>query len=436
MASLLEGCGAMEVAWMIATWLWRMSPGILLVPGYLMYLAATAWAIGYRFAWLTMVSPPELRKFFGPRDNEKKKWAGIAILVMLGCLHLYTLGTWATAIVRGNWPDRRRPRLDRVPRNKRIMQSSRRWKEEAGMLVGPWALAYLDESLGGLDRPRFCDRDHCPSPELRLGDRMYCTGAAFWISGHLPLYDHFCHWTFIPIWLDSIKAYLLLLASMVIDAAFCFCCCLVSFTLQGSRDAIPLGVCALASGFLVLYHGWNSLCLQWKYIGVNNSVATEYSKYRHSHHFALVKSTPRGKQLQYFNYDGNPWDLGSRTANLRAALGASFWEWPLFWRQPERVEKYGRGSSESDLPMSERFLAVVRHLQGEETTTTSPSVEPRRGGSFEHSSNRHREVAGGSGDIAGGFELQRVQHTQADIHPAFRRRQATDRSSADIADMV
>lgn len=140
-----------------------------------------------------MVSTPERRKFFGTRGNEEKKWAGIVILVVLGCLHLYTLGTWVTAFVRGNWPDRRRRVLDRAPLNKRIMQSSRRWKEEAGTLVGPRALAYLDESLGGLDRPRICDRDDCPSPELRLGDRMYCSTSAPWIFGHLPLYDHFCH---------------------------------------------------------------------------------------------------------------------------------------------------------------------------------------------------------------------------------------------------
>ncbi|KAL8310994.1 hypothetical protein RB597_001823 [Gaeumannomyces tritici] len=428
MAPLLEGCGVLATAWEIAMWLWAMSPGVLLAPGYLTYLAATAWTIGYRFAWLTMVYPPERRAFFGPRDNEKKKWAGIAILVMLGCLHLYTLGTWTAAIVRGNLPDRGRRRLDRAHRNKRIMQSSRRWKEEAGTRVGLWALAYLDESLGGRDRPRLCDRGNCPTPELRLGDRMYCAKTAFWMRGHLPLYDHFCHWTFIPIWLDSIKPYLLLLASMVIDAAFCLCCCIISFALQESRDAIPLGVCALASGFLVVYHGWYNVCMQWKYLGVNNSVHMEHSKYRHKHHFALVKSTPWGKELRYFIYDGNPWDLGSRTANLRAALGASIWEWPLFWRQPERVEKYGRYGSESDLPMSERFLAMVRRLREEEPTASIPPVEePRRGRSSEHPS---------SGDIAGTFELQRVQHTRADIHPAFRRRQATDRSSADIADMV
>jgi len=85
--------------------------------------------------------------------------------------------------------------------------------------------------------------------------------------------------------------------------------------------------------------------------------------------------------------------------------------------------------------MSESFLAVVRYWQETESMVT-PAMEPRRGASFENSPDRRREAASGSEDIAGGYPLQRVQTHQADIHPAFRRRQATERSSADIADMV
>ncbi|KLU88191.1 hypothetical protein MAPG_07178 [Magnaporthiopsis poae ATCC 64411] len=65
------------------------------------------------------------------------------------------------------------------------------------------------------------------------------------------------------------------------------------------------------------------MSVQWRMIGLNNSVRAEYATYRHKHHFALVRSTPRGKNIRYFEYHGNPWDLGSGMANLRSALGAS-----------------------------------------------------------------------------------------------------------------
>ncbi|KAI0394761.1 hypothetical protein F5Y17DRAFT_457673 [Xylariaceae sp. FL0594] len=74
--------------------------------------------------------------------------------------------------------------------------------------------------------------------------------------------------------------------------------------------------------------------------------------------------------LRLQQFAPNPWNLRPRE-NMRQALG-KWWQWPLFWIQPERVSRYGNYAG-WDLPFSNQ---VLRTRDGYISTTSGTIERP------------------------------------------------------------
>lgn len=190
-------------------------------------------------------------------------------------------------------------------------------------------------------RFRTCGRCLTSMP---LGDRMYhCTND----DVHYPLYDHYCYWLRLTVFLHTIKPYLIVCGALTMDALFVFTVSVYAATTRAStRQHVAA---ALASFVLFAALSFQVTIRQWAYLAFQNCTGPEMGKET----FFMVRWLDErrvevlGLPVQSGKGPRHPWQL-SWSENLRETLGESVGSWFSFWRVPEGVLRWeadeGEGS--------------------------------------------------------------------------------------------
>ncbi|KAI1324726.1 hypothetical protein F5Y16DRAFT_423607 [Xylariaceae sp. FL0255] len=173
--------------------------------------------------------------------------------------------------------------------------------------------------LRSIPEIRFDERRKMRSCRKRcgeIGDRVYHCSR---LRQCLPLYNHYCPWFKVAIYLPTIKPYCHACLWLVLDGLYVLIMSFIALGL-GKRDhgeyfrkVIPP---ALISGFLVL-------------IVAYRTVAT---------YFDLIVRRNACLRLKAFD---DPWDLGFR-ANWHQIFGESVFQWLVPFWNPGRVSLYGK----------------------------------------------------------------------------------------------
>ncbi|ROW01269.1 hypothetical protein VMCG_05851 [Cytospora schulzeri] len=214
-------------------WLCYGTGGFIFFLGLIGYLLVSSWAIGYEFAYVKLWCQGSHDFWLAPSTSHASAKAGaLTILVGLGLVRTELIVSWLAAQLR-------RPK-SRLCGRRAVMQSDVHTKSGYSPDVP------ADRS----GRPRFCKHVHtsrgCFDGDRPLADRVYhckdigrkCDRDQKMRGVHLPLYDHFCHWIWVVVWLDTIKPYLLCLIFLALDAIIVIASSIAALGLTGRTDAV------------------------------------------------------------------------------------------------------------------------------------------------------------------------------------------------------
>ncbi|PSR84263.1 hypothetical protein BD289DRAFT_482860 [Coniella lustricola] len=207
------------------------------------YFLLSLHLVMYRFGIYTLGIESSTEPYFRERPFDKN--VAIAMMVVFTFVRLM----WSTSYyiaLKGS--------LNASPRvlgPRSIMQSSREW---AIGLEPDWP---ANES----GRPRFCRKDH----SYPLSDRTYhCSqigkrallGPSEAVRVHLPVYDHYCTWLRVAVFLDTIKPYLLTMFYLVLDTLITLCSSLYFLTLKHRPEGLTLSLLIMTCifGVVVMVH--------------------------------------------------------------------------------------------------------------------------------------------------------------------------------------
>lgn len=221
-------------------------------------------------------------------------------------------------------------------------------------------------------RPRFCGHGRgCVDPDRPLPDRVYhcskfaerCKEDAGLPRGgvHLPVYDHYCGWLMVCVYLDTIKPYLLLMVFLLLDAIVVFSCSIAALSLPNQTDSVLHGPMMVVAVIIVLLLTYYNVHVMSMALAMRNITIPEMNRLRgrRDDGFLFAIQTPTG-DLIFERYRGNPWDLGWR--NLYQVFGG--WDCLLPFRQPPRCVGYGR-NGRSDFEMTDEFWHWVEEKEEE-----------------------------------------------------------------------
>lgn len=170
--------------------------------------------------------------FDEPHGQASAEAGALTILVGLGLVRTELITSWLTAQLL-------KPK-HRVCGRKAVMQSDLHTKSGSSPDVP------ADRS----GRPWFCKHVHtsrgCFDGARPLADRVYhvtdigkkCERDQKMRGVHLPVYDHFCHWIGVVVWLDTIKPYLLCLIFLFLNAIIVIASSLSALDLTGRTSAL------------------------------------------------------------------------------------------------------------------------------------------------------------------------------------------------------
>lgn len=298
-----------------------------LVPFYLfVWSVVSAWTVIGDFCVLGTFAP----LLDDPRF-ERSATAQLAKGVVVVVLFALLKGAWVGSWLFGLMLDARY--RENSPRAKRTMQcDDDTWlRLEGGQIVN--------------HRFRNCGR--CDTP-LPLGDRMYhCSTNGV----HYPVYDHYCFWLHLTVFLHTIKPYLFLCATLSANAVFVFAVSL--YTAVTTPSTWQHVAVAFGSLLVLALMAFQVTLRQWYLLAFRNCPGPEGGK----QYFHLVRWL-EGRRVQVVKLPAwsgklasSPWEL-HWTDNLREALGDSVWSWFFFWVIPGRVLRWeADDGEESDFPL-------------------------------------------------------------------------------------
>lgn len=300
-----------------------------LVPFYLfVWSAVTAWTVIGDLCVLGIFVPLLNDSRFGETEwyPPAELAKGTFIMVLFVALKATWVGAWVFA-----------RRLDshyreRSPRGKPIMQCS----EDSIQRM------FSGQSVN--HRFRTCGK--CDS-SLPLGDRVYHCSEK---NVHYPVYDHYCFWLHLTVFLHTIKPYLFLCAALTADALFVFG---VSVYAAATTPSTRQHVGAAFASFLVFMSlSYDTTFTQWYILAFRNCPGAEEIQ----ESFPMIRRL-EGRELQIIDLPvpnkgpHSPWEL-RWSQNLRETLGDSVWSWFFFWVIPGRVRRWEADSGEdSDFPL-------------------------------------------------------------------------------------
>lgn len=229
----------------------------------------------------------------------------------------------------------------------------------------------------GPDNARFrrCGRTGCNNA-VGYGDRTYhCTK----FDRHYAIYDHYCHWLWVVVYLDTYKPYLSLCFWITVDGLVCAMASFHATTRADTGLAMMHTIVGILSCFLALFLSVNVGYRQFRDLAFRNISAPEW----HMGQWTMVRTidTSRGKSIQFVTLqrtaedeekgvNWTPWSL-TPWENFRQCMGERAWTWPFFWLQPKRVKLYGRWpGGQADLPLGELWRRFEREPFESEATWT------------------------------------------------------------------
>jgi hypothetical protein len=208
----------------------------------------------------------------------------------------------------------------------------------------------------------------------------------------LPLYDHFCPFVNIPVYLNTFKPYMTYMWSFFIHICFTVPLSIKSLAAPKAAREIYMFYWLVAI-FGLAISAWvlvETLIKQTWRIVLHNTVGTEIRHPKRNFIIGLTRATAEEERLQIIYLDFNPWDRGM-WKNSCTVYGGSFLEWLMPFYAPERVWRYGKtqGGILDEL-FSDRCRS--RLTQAHEEWNSMRGVGRRAAGLHRRSARSHQSV--------------------------------------------
>ncbi|KAK2012565.1 DHHC zinc finger domain-containing protein [Colletotrichum eremochloae] len=233
---------------------------------------------------------------------------------------------------------------------------------------------FADLGMDG-NRPNRCPEE-CVNAGAWRGDRMYHCRHGY--NRCLPVFDHYCYWLWVPVYLNTIKPYCLFMPHMFLYSLYCLVVmvwALISPHMRGLSQFTAV-VIFLSSIFAFLAAG-GMMRYQWRAVVFRNRVGKERDD---TWHWSMAIRNPNG-QLVYDEPTANPYSLGSPWANAQEVLGR-WYQMPFWFWEPERVGQYGHHLNlDNDTTISPAYMIRVkdirlRYMDMAENLTYVPDLPP------------------------------------------------------------
>ncbi|KAK1593401.1 DHHC zinc finger domain-containing protein [Colletotrichum navitas] len=220
------------------------------------------------------------------------------------------------------------------------------------------------------NRPNRCP-EQCVNAGAWRGDRMYHCRHGY--DCCLPVFDHYCFWLWVPVYLNTIKPYCLFMPLMFLYSLFSFA--VMSWALASPHirglSRWSYAVLALSSIFAIIAAA-DMIKFQWNAIVLQNRVGKER---RSTWRWTMAVLNVNGR-LMFDEPSANPYSLGSRWANAQEVLGRwyqmPFWFWP-----PARVGQYANHLNlDCDTTISPAYMVHANSLRFREMSAPVLDMPP------------------------------------------------------------
>ncbi|KAK2051815.1 DHHC zinc finger domain-containing protein [Colletotrichum caudatum] len=207
------------------------------------------------------------------------------------------------------------------------------------------------------NRPNYC-RQRCANAGAWRGDRMYHCRHGY--DRCLPVFDHYCFWLWVPVYLNTIKSYCLFMPLLFLYSTFSAGVASWAMFLSELRGLTRWGyaVVFLGAGFAIVASAdmWK---YQWNMLVLQNRVGKERDR---TWHWTMSVRNINGR-LMFDEPKSNPYSLGSRWANAQEVLGL-WYQLPFWFWQPARVGQYADHQNlDCDTTISPAYMIHANELR-------------------------------------------------------------------------
>ncbi|RYP63988.1 hypothetical protein DL769_006814 [Monosporascus sp. CRB-8-3] len=302
-------CDWWRFAFLNFSWLWLI-----------LHTALSTYTLSYEYAWRRLMDP-SIESHIGLYHGSTYS-LGLLIIVLPAVLKVAWISCWLPCLYYTWLRDRS---WTSGSTTKIIMQANRNYgtspsapRDAAGNLT-----------VGVSGRPRTCPKCH-----KRCGDRVYHEDQS---NRCLPLFDHFCRFMMISVYLRTIKLYLYMLIFLPLDLIVTLAFASLATSQSTGRSALMFCVPIICASPVLIEVVIENAIAQWYLLAWKNQLhgegrsVTLVFKVRVRHQRTILHCK------QYDNM--NPWDLGYKE-NIKQALGETWLVRLCPWIPPARVRNY------------------------------------------------------------------------------------------------
>ncbi|RYP90475.1 hypothetical protein DL770_003386 [Monosporascus sp. CRB-9-2] len=287
----------------------------------ILHTALSTYTLSYEYAWRRLMDDSSIESSVGLYNGSNHS-TGLLIIVLSALLKLAWISCRPPCLYYTWWKDRN---WTSGSTTKLIMQANRNYgtshsapRDSAGNLT-----------VGVSGRPRTCPKCH-----MRCGDRVYHDDQS---NRCRPLFDHFCKFIRISVYLRTIKLYLYMLIFLPLDLIVTLAFASFATSQSTGRSALMFCVPIICASPVLIEVVLENAIAQWYLLAWKNQLhgegrsVTLVFKVRVRHQRTILHCK------QYDNM--NPWDLGYKE-NFKQALGETWLVRLCPWIPPARVRNY------------------------------------------------------------------------------------------------